>query len=224
FNSIGISSTISADNMLNTQLNQGVLTHSEKRGECVNGTQMNLFAFSEYQVEQFAAQGIRVIDNVSYNGIGVTVLLYRSGGKYKAVVGSDYYGKISDSAIISAAGISASEYGGQISVSDAFADRSFKTPYTTASKSWRGGNSGWFDTIMDNITETKLSIERNRWSKYVTKGIKTVTDEFKKIAASAAKNASTSASTAVRSDDVEVGEGDDAQPQIFEINNIYMLQ
>ncbi len=184
FNSIGVSSTISSDNFLNTQLNQGTLTHSEKRGELVNGVQANLFAFSEYQVQQFAGQGIKVIDNVDYNGIGVTVLLYKSGKDYKAVVGSDYLGKISDAEIIAAAGILSDEFAGQISVKDAFADSSFKTPYTTASKAWRGGSSGWFDQIMENITETKLSIERNRWSRYVTKSIKSITDDFKKIAKS----------------------------------------
>lgn len=215
FNSIGISSTMASDNFLNTQLNQGVLTHSEKRGEVVNGVQTNLFAFSEYQVQQFAAQGIQVISNIDYNGIGVTVLLYKSGGKYKAVVGSDYLGKILDSAIISAAGISADDFAGQVAVKDAFNDSAFKTPYTTASKGWRGGSSGWFDQIMSNITEAKLSIDRNRWSRYIAKSIKSVTDEFKKVASSVAKNTSTSATSAIRSDEVKVGDGDnDYETQI----------
>ena len=182
FNSIGVSSTITGDNTLNTQLNQGTLSESEKRGDDDSKT----FAFSEYQVQQFATQGIKVIDNVSYGSTRVTVLLYKSGGQYKAVVGSNYLGKITDSAIISAAGISAKEFGGQVSVSTALSDPDFKTPYTTASKSWRGGISGWFDNLMSGVTEVKLSINRNRWTRYATRTMEDLTKGFKKIAASEA--------------------------------------
>ena len=184
FNSIGISSTVSSDNLLNTQLNQGTLKKSEKRGELTGGVAVNLFAFSEHQVEQLASQGIKTIDNVSYGGAKITVLLYKTEGKYKAVVGSDYLGKVSDAEIIKAAGIGENDFGGQISVANAFADPNFKNPYTTASKSWRGGISGWFDSTMSNITEVKLGVSRNRWVRYTTRIMNGLTDDFKKVAKS----------------------------------------
>ena len=175
FNSIGISSTMASDNFLNTQLNYGTLTHSEKRGELVNGQQINLFAFSEYQVQQFQMNGIQVVSNISCNNQGVTVLLYRKNSKYNAVVGSDCLGKISNAAIANAAGISESDIGQQLSAKEAFSDPAFKTPYTTASKSWRGGSSGWFDQIMTKITETKLNVKRNRWANWIASEIKDLT-------------------------------------------------
>ena len=58
----------------------------------------------------------------------------------------------------------------------------FKIPYTKAAKAWRGGVSGWFDNIMSDITETKLNVTRNRWSKYIAKYIKSVTEDFKEVA------------------------------------------
>lgn len=175
FNSVGISSTLASDAWLNVQLNQDVGT-----------TEGSLFAFSENQIQSFDKQGIKVINNVDL--IKKSVLLYKKGDSWIPVVGSDvlsyknYTEQELISAIKSASGIS--RIGKPISAAEALADTSFKTPYTTASKAWRGGVSGWFDSIMKNITETKLSINRNRWTRWVTKGIKETTAEFNKIAKS----------------------------------------
>ncbi|MBQ3474407.1 hypothetical protein IJH24_03230 [Candidatus Saccharibacteria bacterium] len=205
FNSIGISSTVSSDNLLNTQLNQGTLKKSEKRGELTGGVAVNLFAFSEHQVEQLASQGIKTIDNVSYGGAKITVLLYKTEGKYKAVVGSDYLGKVSNAEIIKAAGIGENDFGGQISVANAFADPNFKNPYTTASKSWRGGASGWFDNIMSGVTEVKLGVGRNRWVRYATKMMNGLSDDFKKVAKSATLEKTTDGGV-VASEEYKTGE------------------
>ena len=77
--------------------------------------------------------------------------------------------------------------GTPVQAKDALADPAFKVPYTTASKAWRGGGSGWFDNIMSNITEVKLSIKRNRWSGYAVKGLGAANRAFKEIADEAEK-------------------------------------
>lgn len=179
FNSVGISSTTASDNFLNTQLNQGVLDSSKKRGE----SQSTQYGFSEYQVQQYAKQGIQVVGGFSCSGQSAAVMLYKVSGGYNAVVGSNCTGKLSSVAIANAADLSASDIKEQISVKEAFADAAFKTPYTTASKSWRGGSSGWFDKMMSDVTETKLNINRNRFARYISKSITKMSDEFKELAA-----------------------------------------
>ena len=72
-----------------------------------------------------------------------------------------------------------------MSAKEALADQSFKNPYTTATKTWRCGVSGWFDNIMSDITEAKLSITRNRWSKYVAGSIKDVAKSLENFKATA---------------------------------------
>lgn len=188
FNSIGISSTMASDAWLNVQLNYSVrLQHVE------SGETGDLFAFSDYQVEQFRKQGIIVLDNNS--GIGgtpvtrIAALLYKKGDSYIPVVGSDMlkYETYTEQDLINAIKLASgfSNIGKPISAAEALQDSAFKTPYTAASKAWRGGASGWFDGIMSNITEVKLSINRNRWTKYITGAINDATDVFKKAAESA---------------------------------------
>jgi len=178
FNSIGISSSMASDAWLNTQLNYGVRMENLETGQTTN-----LFAFSEYQVQQFETQGIKVVNNVTSGGMNFTALLYEKNGTFIPVVGSDFLGTDLTSAIRAASGLN--NIGAAVSAETALADPDFKKPYTTASKSWRGGSSGWFDEMMANITETKLSIERNRWARYASKSLGQMTDEFKEIAASA---------------------------------------
>ena len=178
FNSIGISSTMASDEWLDIQLNQGV-----REGNPKNNEPETMYAFSEYQVQQFEKYGITVV-----NGDGVTALLYEKDGQYIPVVGSATLGSMSESEIIgkiqSASGLG--NIGAPISAKEALADANFKNPYTTASKAWRGGASGWFDKIMSGVTEPKLGISRNRWMSYVSKGIKSLTHplakQFKEVA------------------------------------------
>lgn len=174
FNSIGVSTTIASDAWLDTQLNQGVQSGSDKQ---------NLYAFSSYQVDSFKRQGLYVV-----NGEGVTAILYLKNGVYIPVVGSKLLGGDTSALVekIKKAG-DVTNVGAPVSAATALADLDFKTPYTTASKSWRGGNSGWFDKIMSNITEAKLSINRNRWARYAAGSIDSATEEFKKVAASSVK-------------------------------------
>ena len=181
FNSIGISSTIASDTWLDTQLNQGVRMENLKTGQ-----KENLFAFSSYQVEKFKTQGIEIVE-VGDDVITITVMLYKKNGTYIPVVGSDFL-QYSDSIVGNLRAMGYSNVGAPVSAKTALADPDFKTPYTTASKSWRGGASGWFDNIMSDITETKLSINRNRWARYVTKSITEISSDFKKAAASVAKS------------------------------------
>lgn len=189
FNSVGVSSTMASDAWLDVQLNQGV-----RLANITNNDTENLFAFSEYQVQQFESQGIRVVDSVGEGRITrLTALLYQKGGMWVPVVGSDVlkYNGYTETDLIEAIKLASglNNIGTPISAKEALADSSFKNPYTTASKTWRGGASGWFDNIMADITQTKLSITRNRWARWVAKSMKSIegglSNEFKKIAKSA---------------------------------------
>ena len=177
-NSIGVSSTVASDDWLNTQLNQGVRSGAPKKDDTAT-----LYAFSDYQVQQFESQGIKVVSDDN-----ITALLYKKNGQYVPVVGSVALEEYSESSIVgmvqSASGLD--NIGSPVSAEEALADQDFKNPYTTASKAWRGGVSGWFDNIMSDITQIKLNVTRNRWSKYAAKSMKGISEDFKKIAKSTA--------------------------------------
>lgn len=188
FNSIGISSTMASDAWLNTQLNYGVRMENLKTGETEN-----LFAFSSFQVKQLESYGIKVIDNIGGTTTGnIMALLYEKNGQYIPVVGSDIlkYNGYSEQdlieAIRNASGFS--NIGKPISASEALRDADFKTPYTAASKTWRGGSSGWFDNIMSDITETKLSVNRNRWARYAAGAIKDANQKLSAFTETASQN------------------------------------
>ena len=194
-NSIGISSTMASDAWLNTQLNQGTKLHHEPSDQSPSFLYVpvedekgmaNLFAFSDKQVNAFEKQGLKVCQDVGSDNTSMSVILFKDGGQWVPVIGSDMAkypaGDIIGS-VQNACGVS--NVGQPLTVSEAMQNRNFKNPYTKASKTWRGGVSGWFDSTMSNITETKLSINRNRWAKYVTSSIKDMTqavDAFKKTA------------------------------------------
>ncbi|MBQ8156637.1 hypothetical protein IJ101_02510 [Candidatus Saccharibacteria bacterium] len=152
-NSVGVSSTIASDVWLDTQLNAGI------RPEGAEITEENKYAISQYQVRSFKAQGLKVEGDV-----GGARLLYekKPNGGWVTVAGS--------------------ASGGGISAQEALKDRDFRIPYTAAAKGWRGGGSGWFDTMMNNITTTKLAISRNRWAGYVARSAGKMTEDFKKMA------------------------------------------
>ena len=173
FNSVGVSSTLASDAWLDTQLNQGL--------QGSNGSN-NKYGISSYQVQSFESQGMKVVD-----AGGVAAILYLRDDIYVPVVGSNYLGNSSvlTENIKAASGLS--NVGTPISAATALADADFKIPYTAAAKGWRGGASGWFDKIMTNITEAKLSVNRNRWSRFVASGVSDITEEFNKVAASTVK-------------------------------------
>ena len=151
-NSIGVSSTITSDVWLDTQLNAGIRPEGEEI------TEENKYAISQYQVRSFKAQGIRVEGDSS----SARLLYKKPNGEWVAVAGS--------------------ESGDGISVQEALNDRDFTIPYTAAAKGWRGGGSGWFDTMMNKITTMKLAITRNRWVGYTARSTGKMTEEFKKMA------------------------------------------
>lgn len=204
FNSIGISSTIASDAWLNTQLNYGV-----RIGNTITNEPENLFAFSHFQVQQFEGQGIKVIEGIGTENTSITALLYLKNNEYIPVVGSDFiqYESLVP-AIKTASGLD--NIGTPVQAKDALTDPAFKVPYTTASKAWRGGGSGWFDNIMSKVTEVKLSLKRNRWSRYTSNGLGAANRAFKEIADEAEKLKKLSADNGISSTTTEYM-GDDGQ-------------
>ena len=144
----------------------------------LNSSMADLFAFSEFQVEQFESQGIKVVTGINSGGNSITSLLYKKGASRIPVVGSNY---INNDGLVDAIKVASgySNIGTPVTASEALTDSDFKTPYTTASKAWRGGISGWFDNIMESLTETKLSIKRNRWAKSIKADLDDIADKLK---------------------------------------------
>ena len=182
FNSIGVSSTIASDAWLDMQLNYGV-----RKGNTINPQDpSNLYAFSHFQAQQFENQGIKVIEDVELAGgegsDSITTLLYLKNNNYTPVVGSQFIGR---EGIVNAVSVASglSNIADPVSVNEALADPAFKVPYTTASKAWRGGGSGWFDNVMKEVTETKLNLTRKRWANVVTSSANTLRHNFERIAA-----------------------------------------
>lgn len=177
FNSIGVSSTMSSDAWLDTQLKRGL-----RNGLLAAGDE-DLFALSDHQVKQFEANGMKVVQT---NSSGAAVL-YRKNGQWVPVVNSGSVGNagLADE-IASLTGFS--DIGSPVSSKTAMADLDFKKSYTSASKTWRGGGSGWFDELMEKVTQKKLAVKRNRWVGYSSKTEGEMTDEFKSTAASDVKD------------------------------------
>ena len=155
FNSIGISSTLRADNILDYQL------------EYAGG----FLALSEAQRASFLEQEITPID-FTLNSSRSTALIFSSGTKNVPVVSKKILENSSAQTINSAiknANSKIENLDSPISVEDALKKPAFKEKYITAAKIYRGGNSGWYDTLT-NLTEMRLSISRSRygnWSAYV---------------------------------------------------------
>lgn len=211
-NSIGISSTAASDSWLNAQLNYGVTQLYVATQE-----KANLFRFSDDQKKEFEKQGIKVIDDVGGTEITkITALLYKKNGVWIPVVGSDmlqYNGYTEEglmNAIRAASGIS--NIGEPVGVTTAMQDeKEFKIPYMTASKTWRGGVSGWFDTLMSNVTEIKLNVTRNRWLSFAAKSLGKASEQFKSIAKSAALEKTSAGSMTGRE---EVSRGDETDVEV----------
>lgn len=174
FNSIGISSILRADNLLDTQL--------ESYG--------SFLGLSETQTSAFKEEGIYPVNFRAGDATSplVTALVFeKSSGKYAAVVPKSTLDSASadsiDSAInsvLSGSSISVSE--SPISVADALNLPAFKDRYVVASKTWRGGSSGWYDSITD-LTEARLAISRTRYANWATRSLTSGTHEaWKKLA------------------------------------------
>lgn len=179
--------------------------------QSVGVTDANLFAFSKYQVEQFRNQGIIVFGVDSDTVTQFTAMLFRKDDTYIPVVGSQILNNpaysVGDLAnairyVNERDGMGLKNIGTPISVKEAFNESAFKIPYTTASRSWRGGSSGWFDEMMSNITEAKLSINRNRWARYAAKGVSSITEAFREAASSSIKKSRTTTDSDLGIDDL----------------------
>lgn len=175
FNSIDVSTTTASDSWLDTQLNLGV-----RETELTDSQSPDAFALSSYQVQQFEDQGIEVV-NVS----GCAALLYKKSNRddWYGVVGSNCGGLTP--AVMSQ--VSGRNVTAAVSTADAFTDIDFKYNYATASKTWRGGNSGWYDEVMTDVTKDKLAISRNRWAGYEATSSAEMTEAFATTAASVIK-------------------------------------
>lgn len=216
-NSVGVSSTMASDDWLDTQLNQGV-----RMEKLSSNNAEEKFAFSSYQVQQFEKFGIKVVGGD--DGDQIAALLYEKDGQYIPVVGSTALEEYSDGEIINAVQTSASvgNIGNPVSAEVALKDDDFKIPYTKAAKAWRGGVSGWFDNIMSDITETKLNVTRNRWSKYIAKYIKSVTEDFKKVAKN--QNKINDKGVSAKNDTTETNEDGETVTKVKETDDVGVIK
>ncbi|MBQ6605593.1 hypothetical protein IJH66_01270 [Candidatus Saccharibacteria bacterium] len=171
FNTIGISSTLRADNILDYQL------------EYAGG----FFSLSESQRTNFSEHGLEPVDFVLNSSRSTALIFKNSSGTLTPVVSKNVLEKSSESNILSAiksANSSLENLGSPISVASALENSSFKTAYTSASKTYRGGNSGWYDTLT-NLTEARLSITRSRYANWTAAVLNSgETEAFNKLASS----------------------------------------
>lgn len=168
FNTNGISSVLRSDNILDLQLSS------------VTG----LFSLTKDQISTLKDNGISTVEFS-----GGKVLVYKaSNNNYTPVVGTTQYNNGNNNNSIRsavAASIGYSNINDPVSPSTALSDRDFKNPYTTASKTWRGGNSGWYDSLAD-LSEAIHGYSRSRWFAYVASATSaTAKSFFKNIAKSA---------------------------------------
>ena len=170
FNTLGISSTLRADNILDYQL------------EFAGG----FFSLSEAQRESFSENNLTPVD-FTLNSSRSTALIFKDNGKNVPVVSKNVLKNSSESSILSAitsVNSNLENLSSPISVEEALKNPNFKTPYTTASRTYRGGNSGWYDTL-ENLTETRLSISRSRYANWTSFVLNSGEKEaFKKLASS----------------------------------------
>lgn len=147
FNTNGISAVLRADNILDYQMS----------------SPSDTFGLTQFQKESLKEQKILPLD---YGG--GTVLAYEvsfSPNEWKIVHGttpaspnvSDLQSQYSSTY----SGFTFSRVS-LVSIADALEDGDFKNPYTTASKTWRGGNSGWYDTLT-SLNESIRGLQRSRF-------------------------------------------------------------
>ena len=168
YNGAGISSILRTDSLLDTQLS----------------STGSYFGLSENQRTAFKDSGIYPVDFAA-SGTNNTALVYReSDGTYRAVVPKSVAQSGADVNSLIAQNLSDSTItlsGTPLSVEDALKLASFKDQYASASKTWRGGNAGWYDSIED-LTEARLAIKRTRFNSWTTAAISSADEAWKKMA------------------------------------------
>jgi len=168
FNGAGISSVLRSDNILDMQLS----------------STGSYFGLSETQRTALKESHVYPVD-ITAEGHTVTVLVYEeSKGNYRAAVpkivaeSSGLNSKIAAAIDNPAINLTLDP----LSVEDAYNIGSFKEQYASASKTWRGGNSGWYDS-MENLTEARLAIKRTRFNTWATMAISNADEAWRKLAA-----------------------------------------
>ena len=185
FNTNGVSSVLRADNILDVQL-------ATAPG--------STFAITNVQKSAFKESGIYA--NEYNNGTSTTTTLsYRnSKNEWTTVVTTGLAGDTGAAeaarAVIGIDAVFADP--AVITISEAMKDVNFKTAYTTASKTWRGGNSGWYDEL-EKLGEEVNGWTRSRWYAYsanaVSAGVNAGVNSFTKIASSSVAQTSFSTSS-----------------------------
>lgn len=168
YNGAGISSVLRSDTILDTQLSSAG----------------SYFGLSDNQKSALKESSITPVD-ITANGTAVTALVFRdSNNEFRAVVPKSVAtsGDI-NSQINSALNNSEMQVTGTpLSVEDGLNYAPFKNQYSSASKIWRGGNSGWYDSLED-LTEARLAIKRTRFNTWATMSFSSADEAWKKLAA-----------------------------------------
>ncbi len=149
YNTNGISSVLRSDNLLDLQLSLSD----------------NLAPLTPYQISAMRDQNLYVGD-----ASGTKVIFYKTNSGFRAVVTTGLVESCSGVAEAAADAIPEDSFTYLssdlcVSVSDAMKDKDFKPLYTTASKTWRGGNAGWFDQLAE-LAENVHGYSRSRWYNY----------------------------------------------------------
>lgn len=168
FNGTGVSSIMRSDSILDIQLSSAG----------------SYFGLSENQRSAFKESNVYPVD-LAAEGTAITALVYEeSAGNWRAVVpksvtdSNGLNSKIASSLNNSNIKLASPP----LSAEDALKTANFKEKYTSASKTWRGGNSGWYDS-MEDLTEARLAIRRTRFSGWTTMALSSATKSWKKLAA-----------------------------------------
>ncbi len=153
FNTIGISSTLRADNILDYQLS----------------APGSFLALSELQRSSLKDFNIIPVDVKSGDSF-FTALVFKNKKVYSSVVPAvvlDSLGEEKINAMLNAllASSDIKVSGAPISAYDALQLPAFSDSYSSASKAWRGGSSGWYDSLTD-LTEARLAISRSRYANW----------------------------------------------------------
>lgn len=169
YNGAGISSILRSDSLLDTQLS----------------STGSYFGLSENQRAAFKESNIYPVD-FSINNTTATALVYReTNGTYRAVVPKSLASNssnLNDSISHSLNNAEITLTNPPISVEDALKMPSFKDQYASASKTWRGGNAGWYDSFED-LTEARLAIKRTRFNNWTTTALSSADTAWQKLAA-----------------------------------------
>lgn len=167
YNTNGISSVLRADNVLDLQISAAPHTP---------------LALGDHQI---AALKDNDILPVEYDGAGTLLAYKKPNGSWKVAKGtSPENPSVADVASRLQATYSGYNFSNVslISLKDAFNDGDFKNPYITAAKTWRGGNSGWYDELTE-LAESVHGFNRSRWFNLEVKtAARTVKNVFKEIA------------------------------------------